>query len=63
MNLHDVKGFHKICISKRVDDGLSCVIQTCGLGGLRPNTVVLGWPRSPNENLQNFSYSTFLSKK
>ena len=23
-----------------------CRVQTCGLGGMKPNTVILGWPNS-----------------
>nr|CAH7740215.1 unnamed protein product [Callosobruchus chinensis] len=39
-----VKGFAEILVARDVSDGLSHLIQSSGLGGLKPNTVILGWP-------------------
>ncbi|XP_011305811.1 solute carrier family 12 member 4 isoform X2 [Fopius arisanus] len=39
-----VKGFVDVLVVRDVVDGLSSLIQTTGLGGMKPNTVILGWP-------------------
>ncbi|KYQ55006.1 Solute carrier family 12 member 6 [Trachymyrmex zeteki] len=39
-----VKGFVDVLVAKNVVEGLSSLIQNTGLGGLKPNTVILGWP-------------------
>ncbi|CAH1955661.1 unnamed protein product [Acanthoscelides obtectus] len=39
-----VKGFAEILVARNISDGLSHLIQSAGLGGLKPNTVILGWP-------------------
>ncbi|XP_054719060.1 solute carrier family 12 member 6-like [Uloborus diversus] len=39
-----VKGFAEVVVSKSSADGLSHLIQTAGLGGLKHNTVIMGWP-------------------
>jgi len=39
-----VKGFADVCVSNKVTDGICHVIQSAGLGGMKPNTVILGWP-------------------
>ncbi|XP_030748646.1 solute carrier family 12 member 6 isoform X3 [Sitophilus oryzae] len=39
-----VKGFAEILMAKQVSEGLCNLIQTVGLGGLKPNTVILSWP-------------------
>ena len=41
-----VKGFADIVVSSNVSDGLCHLIQTTGLGGMKPNTIILGWPNS-----------------
>eukprot|EP00095_Tigriopus_kingsejongensis_P012275 maker-scaffold577_size191314-snap-gene-0.33 protein:Tk12275 transcript:maker-scaffold577_size191314-snap-gene-0.33-mRNA-1 annotation:"solute carrier family 12 member 4 isoform x2" len=41
-----VKGFAEVVASKNVSDGICHLIQTSGLGGMKPNTVTLGWPNS-----------------
>jgi len=41
-----VKGFADVVVSNNVTDGICHVIQGAGLGGMKPNTVILGWPNS-----------------
>lgn len=41
-----VKGFPDVVVSNNVSDGICHLIQTAGLGGMKPNTIVLGWPNS-----------------
>merc|ERR1719232_1081149 len=41
-----VKGFSDVVISRNISDGVCHLIQTAGLGGMKPNTIILGWPNS-----------------
>ncbi|XP_057338633.1 solute carrier family 12 member 4 isoform X3 [Microplitis mediator] len=49
-----VKGFVEALVARNTIDGISALIQTTGLGGMKPNTVILGWPygwrQSEDEN-------------
>lgn len=51
-----VKGFADVLVAPSLMDGLSYQIQSAGLGGLKHNTVIVGWPehwrQSPNQVLQ-----------
>ncbi|KAL0850918.1 hypothetical protein ABMA28_006827 [Loxostege sticticalis] len=44
MDEEKVKGFVDVLVSPAIADGLSHFVQTTGLGGLKPNTVIVGWP-------------------
>jgi len=54
-----VKGFTEVPLCENLSDNVSAVIQCVGMGGLRPNTVLLGWPynwrKSIYENGQHSS--------
>lgn len=50
MNDEKVKGFCSVLVTKKVSEGCSSLIQTAGLGGLRHNTVIVGWPREWKTN-------------
>ena len=39
-----VKGFADVVVSANTTEGICHVIQGAGLGGMKPNTVILGWP-------------------
>jgi len=41
-----VKGFPEVVIGESISRCICHLIQTCGLGGMKPNTVILGWPHS-----------------
>ena len=54
-----MKGFARAIVCPDVSDGLNALIQSSGLGGLRHNTIMMGWPyrwRSKDDG-----YSVFLS--
>ena len=40
-----VRGFTQVVMCDDVDAGLGSLLQTAGLGGLCPNTLMLGWSR------------------
>ncbi|XP_050314545.1 solute carrier family 12 member 6 isoform X3 [Anthonomus grandis grandis] len=57
MDKDRVKGFAEILVAKHVSEGLCNLVQTAGLGGLKPNTVILSWPyfwREDTEEEQAF---------
>ena len=39
-----VQAFPAVVIAPSVRDGIASLLQVQGLGGLRPNTVLMGWP-------------------
>ncbi|KAH8405519.1 hypothetical protein KR215_001947 [Drosophila sulfurigaster] len=54
-----VKGFCDVLVSQEIGEGLSSVIQTIGLGGMKPNTVIIGWPYSWRQE-GRYSWKTFI---
>ncbi|CAG0882391.1 unnamed protein product [Cyprideis torosa] len=44
MNQEKVKGFVECLVTDSVSSGVSCLVQTSGIGGMKPNTVIVGWP-------------------
>ncbi|XP_046385480.1 solute carrier family 12 member 7 isoform X3 [Ischnura elegans] len=41
-----VKGFVDVLVARSIPDGICHLVQTTGLGGMKPNTVILGWPHA-----------------
>ena len=39
------RGFAQVVVAPRERAALSLLVQCCRLGALRPNCVLLGWPR------------------
>uniref|UniRef100_H2Z9M8 Solute carrier family 12 member 6 n=1 Tax=Ciona savignyi TaxID=51511 RepID=H2Z9M8_CIOSA len=60
MEANKVKGFQQVLVSQDVSQGLSSIIQTSGLGGLRHNTVMFGWPHGWRQNPDPKNYKVFL---
>ncbi|XP_028134717.1 solute carrier family 12 member 6 isoform X2 [Diabrotica virgifera virgifera] len=55
-----VKGFAEILVARDITEGLSDLIQTAGLGGLKPNTVILGWPYGWRQSEDDRTWQVFL---
>ena len=55
-----VKGFVDILVSSDVAEGLSMAVQSTGLGGMKPNTVILGWPYSWRKPADEKTWHNFL---
>ena len=55
-----VKGFVEVLVARNIVDGLSSLIQTTGLGGMKPNTVILGWPYRWRKPENERSWRVFL---
>ncbi|RZF44655.1 hypothetical protein LSTR_LSTR000607 [Laodelphax striatellus] len=60
MEEEKVKGFVDVLISREISEGISHLIQTTGLGGMKPNTVILGWPYGWRQSEEEQSWHTFL---
>jgi amino acid transporter len=41
----ELQAFPVVTVNEYLSDGIEALIQCHGIGGLRPNTVLLGWPR------------------
>lgn len=55
-----VKGFADILVARDITEGLSNLVQTAGLGGLKPNTVILGWPYGWRQSEDDRTWQVFL---
>ncbi|XP_065341848.1 solute carrier family 12 member 6 isoform X2 [Cloeon dipterum] len=60
MEKEKVKGFADVLATADVPEGISHVVQTIGLGGLKPNTVILGWPNGWSKARHAHSWANFL---
>lgn len=62
MEQERVKGFCQCIISLKPREGISHMIQSSGLGGMRHNTVVMGWPHAWRQSEDPQSWKTFISE-
>ena len=46
----ELEAFPAVTCNKYLSDGIESLIQCSGIGGLRPNTVLLGWPRDESKS-------------
>lgn len=62
MDKERVKGFCQCIVAQKPRDGISHMIQSSGLGGMKPNTVVMGWPHAWRQSEDPQSWKTFISR-
>ncbi|KAK3605706.1 hypothetical protein CHS0354_013502 [Potamilus streckersoni] len=55
-----VKGFGEVIVANEITEGLCHLVQNSGLGGLKHNTVMLGWPYGWRHDSDERSYKVFL---
>ncbi|KAK7498877.1 hypothetical protein BaRGS_00009969 [Batillaria attramentaria] len=55
-----IKGFSDVSVASNVTEGICALVQNAGLGGLRHNTVVMGWPYGWRHSQDERSYKVFL---
>jgi len=60
MSNEKVKGFGDVLVAKDVNQGIVSLIQSTGLGGLKPNTVIFGWPHGWRNAEKNQSWRIFI---
>lgn len=52
----ELQAFPAVVVAPYLSDGIESLVQCSGLGGLRPNTVLLGWPNDA-ERAETFGSS------
>lgn len=62
MDKERVKGFTQCIVAQKPHEGISCMIQSSGLGGMKPNTVVMGWPHTWRQSEDPQAWKTFISE-
>ena len=45
----ELQAFPAVVVSQYLSDGIESLVQCHGIGGLKPNTVLLGWPTESNK--------------
>ncbi|XP_007424444.1 solute carrier family 12 member 7 isoform X1 [Python bivittatus] len=60
MGIEKTKGFCQIIVSSSIRDGISHLIQSAGLGGMKHNTVLMAWPQSWKQTDNTFSWKNFV---
>ncbi|EDO41391.1 predicted protein, partial [Nematostella vectensis] len=53
-----IRAFHTVCSAASLRDGVQSLLQTAGLGKLKPNTLVIGfkrnWMRAPHSEVEEY---------
>ncbi|XP_011820134.1 PREDICTED: solute carrier family 12 member 7 [Mandrillus leucophaeus] len=62
MSAEKAKGFCQLVVSSSLRDGMSHLIQSAGLGGLKHNTVLMAWPASWKQEDNPFSWKNFVGR-
>ncbi|XP_051825762.1 solute carrier family 12 member 7 isoform X1 [Antechinus flavipes] len=60
MSVEKTKGFCQLVVSSTLRDGMSHLIQSAGLGGMKHNTVLMAWPSSWKLSDNPFSWKNFV---
>ncbi len=55
----ELQAFASVVVEPNLVDGVKSLLQCCGLGGIRPNTVLLGWAENPQTPDALFSNTSF----
>ncbi|KAJ8249001.1 hypothetical protein GJAV_G00230100 [Gymnothorax javanicus] len=61
MEIEKVKGFCQVVVATKVREGIAHLIQSCGLGGMKHNTVVMGWPYGWRQSEDPRAWKTFIN--
>ncbi|XP_035282010.1 solute carrier family 12 member 6-like isoform X2 [Anguilla rostrata] len=61
MEQERVKGFCQCIVALKAREGISHMIQSSGLGGMRHNTVLMGWPHTWRQSEDPHSWKTFIN--
>lgn len=61
MEIERVKGFCQVVVASKLREGITHLIQSCGLGGMKHNTVVMGWPYGWRQSEDPRAWKTFIN--
>ncbi|XP_053570333.1 solute carrier family 12 member 7 [Bombina bombina] len=60
MTAEKTKGFCQLVVSSSIRDGMSHLIQSAGLGGMKHNTVLMAWPNSWKQPNNPYNWKNFV---
>ncbi|KAF4087855.1 hypothetical protein AMELA_G00076060 [Ameiurus melas] len=60
MGAEKTKGFCHVVVTSNLRDGISHLIQSAGLGGMKHNTVLMAWPSSWKQSNDPLSWKNFI---
>lgn len=60
MKEHRVKGFAEVVVSRSIIDAMYHMVQSAGLGGLKHNTILIGWPTGWRHEPDEQSWRRFI---
>lgn len=60
MATEKTKGFCHVVVTSKLRDGISHLIQSAGLGGMKHNTVLMAWPSSWKQSNDPISWKNFI---
>ncbi|KAM9488190.1 solute carrier family 12 member 7 isoform 5-T5 [Clarias gariepinus] len=60
MTAEKTKGFCHVVVTSNLRDGVSHLIQSAGLGGMKHNTVLMAWPNSWKQCNDPLSWKNFI---
>ncbi|KAM5157164.1 solute carrier family 12 member 7 isoform 2-T2 [Mantella aurantiaca] len=60
MTAEKTKGFCQLVVSSNLRDGMSHLIQSAGLGGMKHNTVLMAWPQTWKQPNNPYSWKKFV---
>ncbi|CAI9537156.1 unnamed protein product, partial [Staurois parvus] len=60
MTAEKTKGFCQLVVSSNLRDGISHLIQSAGLGGMKHNTVLMAWPQRWKQPNIPYSWKNFV---
>jgi len=46
----ELQAFPAVVVAEFLSDGIEALVQCHGIGGMKPNTVLLGWPKSTSKS-------------
>lgn len=61
MEEYKLRGFQQVIASDDISHGINVLVQSSGLGGLRHNTIMLGFPTGWRQDPDPESYKVFLN--
>ncbi|XP_068092571.1 solute carrier family 12 member 7 isoform X2 [Hyperolius riggenbachi] len=60
MTNEKTKGFCQLVVSSNLRDGMSHLIQSAGLGGMKHNTILMAWPLTWKQPNNPYSWKNFV---
>lgn len=62
MAAEKTKGFCHVVVSSNLRDGISHLVQSAGLGGMKHNSVLMAWPGNWRQSNDPQSWKSFIGQ-